>query len=99
MNFDFLCRFNHSIVEENIRRTNVIYGGYNIAITNAYFSHGELDPWHPMGILEDLNKLSPAFIIPRSAHVPDHRSISINDSIEMRESKERIRELIRGWLQ
>ena len=76
-----------------------MYGGFNPAITNAYFTHGELDPWQQMGILEDLNKMSPAFVIPRSSHVPDHRSISNNDSMEMIQSKEKIRELIREWLQ
>lgn len=95
----FLCRFNLTIVEENVKKTNVKYGGFNPAITNAYFTHGELDPWHEMGILEDLNKMSPAVIIPRSSHVPDHRSITFNDSVEMRQSKERIRELIGEWLQ
>lgn len=41
-----------------------MYGGFNPAVSNVYFTHGSLDPWHPMGVLKDLNKHSPSAVIP-----------------------------------
>lgn len=41
-----------------------MYGGFDPAVTNVYFTHGALDPWHRMGILKDLNKHSPSTVIP-----------------------------------
>lgn len=90
--------FRSTIIEQNVRRTNTRFGGFNPAVRNVYFTHGDLDPWHPMGILEDLNESSPVRVIPLSAHVSDFGKISPNDSDEMRASKEKIRELVHRWL-
>lgn len=49
--------------EENMHHINVIYGGFKPGVTNVYFTHGSLDPWHPMGVLSDLNRHSPATVI------------------------------------
>lgn len=49
--------------EKNMQHTNMIYGGFNPAVTNVYFTHGSLDPWHPMGVLSDLNEHSPSAVI------------------------------------
>lgn len=51
-------------MNDNVHRTNVIYGGMNPAVTNVFFTQGQLDPWRPMGIQEDLNPSSPAVVIP-----------------------------------
>lgn len=75
-----------------------MYGGFNLSLTNVYFTHGDLDPWHPMGILEDLNESTPVTILPLSAHVSDLGQIANSDSPEMKASKEKVRELVRQWL-
>lgn len=59
-----LYRFNTMQLESNIARTNVIYGHMNPAVRNVFFTHGQLDPWRPMGLQEDLNEHSPAVVIP-----------------------------------
>lgn len=41
-----------------------MYGGFDPSVTNVYFTHGSLDPWHRMGILDDLNAHSPSAVIP-----------------------------------
>lgn len=51
-------------LESNIKHTNVLYGGIQPAVTNVYFTHGSIDPWHRMGILKDLNRYSPSAVIP-----------------------------------
>lgn len=57
-------RFTNSSFESNINHTNDMYGGFNPGVTNVYFTHGSLDPWHRMGVLSDLNKHSPCSVIP-----------------------------------
>lgn len=49
--------------EDNMSHINVIYGGFNPAVTNVYSTHGALDPWHPMGVLTDVNEHSPAVVL------------------------------------
>lgn len=49
--------------EANMRHINTIYGGFKPGVTNVYFTHGALDPWHPMGVLSDLNKHAPSTVI------------------------------------
>jgi hypothetical protein len=90
--------FTNEILEENVRNTNIVYGAYNPAVTQVYFTHGHLDPWRAVGLQVDLSERAPTTIIPLAAHVADMDSISEKDSEEMRASKERIRELFIDWL-
>lgn len=55
--------FDNVSSEQNMHHTNVIYGDYNPAVTNVYFTQGSLDPWHPMGIWKDINDHSPGIMI------------------------------------
>ncbi|XP_058458574.1 thymus-specific serine protease-like [Malaya genurostris] len=90
--------FTRTLLESNVARTNVIYGHMAPAVTNVFFTHGQLDPWRPMGLQEDLNEHSPAVVIPLASHCEDLSSISDADSPEMLAAKERIFELIQLWL-
>ncbi|XP_058831051.1 thymus-specific serine protease-like [Topomyia yanbarensis] len=90
--------FTETLLEANVARTNVIYGHMQPAVTNVFFTHGQLDPWRPMGLQEDLNEHSPAVVIPLASHCADLSSISADDSPEMRAAKERVFELIQLWL-
>ncbi|XP_062563844.1 putative serine protease K12H4.7 [Armigeres subalbatus] len=91
-------RFTWARLDANIERTNVIYGHMNPAVTNVIFTHGQLDPWRPMGLQEDLNEHSPTIIIPMASHCADFGSISDIDSPEMVAAKERVFELFRLWV-
>ncbi|XP_055594741.1 putative serine protease K12H4.7 [Uranotaenia lowii] len=90
--------FTESRMESNIDRTNAIYGDMNPAVTNVFFTQGQLDPWRPMGLQEDLNEDSPTVVIPLASHCADFGSISEYDSPEMRATKERVFELAKQWL-
>jgi Serine carboxypeptidase S28 len=43
----------------------VIYGALAPNVRNVYSTHGQLDPWRPMGVQEDINEASPTVILPR----------------------------------
>lgn len=49
--------------EKYMQHTNMVHGGFHPAVSNVYFTHGSLDPWHPMGVLSDLNEDSPSVVI------------------------------------
>lgn len=51
-------------MDNMIARTNYMYGGVDPGVTNIFFTHGSIDPWHRMGILKNLNIYSPAALIP-----------------------------------
>jgi hypothetical protein len=56
-------------MEQNTERINALYGHMNPAVTNVFFTQGQLDPWRAMGIQADLNSESPAFIIPCKSQI------------------------------
>ncbi|XP_001868268.2 thymus-specific serine protease [Culex quinquefasciatus] len=91
-------KFPERLLHVNVARTNTIYGHMNPEVTNVFFTQGQLDPWRPMGLQEDLNEHSPAVVIPLASHCADLSSISAADSPEMRAAKERVFELIKMWL-
>ncbi|KAG5670378.1 hypothetical protein PVAND_000648 [Polypedilum vanderplanki] len=91
--------FTPDIVHGSIDRTNVIYGGLNPNVRRVYSSHGEFDPWAPMGVRWDINDESPTVILPRQSHCSDTSSISDRDRPEVREHKERLFQVILRWLE
>jgi hypothetical protein len=94
----FSAAFNKTTIENNIRRTNQIYGGFNPFFTNVYSTHGQWDPWRPMGIKTDLNSRTPVSVIPGVAHCADLYSIASSDSAEMKAVKNKIFSLVKTWL-
>ncbi|GAB0098737.1 Peptidase S28 [Sergentomyia squamirostris] len=78
--------------------TNLNHNGMNPIITNVYSTHGELDPWRPMGVQEDVNSFAPTLVIPGASHCADLNSISDYDSPEMLASKIQTTSLVKRWL-
>lgn len=58
----------------------------------------QLDPWRAVGLQKDLNDEAPVEVLHHYSHVPDLLSISQTDTVQMKASKNRIRELVRKWL-
>merc|ERR1719370_1886660 len=48
--------FTHEMLANNVANTNIEYGGFQPSVSNVVFVHGSIDPWHAMGVLEDLNE-------------------------------------------
>lgn len=40
-----------------------MYGGQLPDLTNVIFTNGDIDPWHSLSVLKDLNAFSPAIVI------------------------------------
>ena len=59
-----LCRYNPGLLKHSVSRANIFYGGRNPDIRNVIFVNGDVDPWHTLSVLEDLNEHAPAILIP-----------------------------------
>jgi Serine carboxypeptidase S28 len=69
-------------------------------VRNVFFTNGEMDPLHTLGLLEDLNDDSPAAVIPATSRGRDLGSINTaTDSEAMLAVKRRSRDLIMQWLE
>uniref|UniRef100_A0A1B0DNK3 Uncharacterized protein n=1 Tax=Phlebotomus papatasi TaxID=29031 RepID=A0A1B0DNK3_PHLPP len=79
--------FYNDSINYNIYVTNLNQNGMNPIITNVYSTHGQLDPWRPMGVQENVNSFAPTAVIPMASHCADLYSISDDDSPEMLASK------------
>lgn len=55
--------FTATHIDDNIDRINIIYGGMNPAVTNVFFTQGQLDPWRPMGIQGNFSDAAPGVVI------------------------------------
>ncbi|XP_068084331.1 putative serine protease F56F10.1 [Anabrus simplex] len=56
------------MVEENVRKTNLRYGGKTPNVTNVVFMHGSNDPWSTLGVLSDLSESARAFVFEGLSH-------------------------------
>ncbi|XP_026479920.1 putative serine protease K12H4.7 [Ctenocephalides felis] len=86
------------ILNTGIERTNVVYGALTSAVDRVIFTHGTVDPWHSIGLLEEVNPESPVIVVKGTSHCQDLQSISSADSAEMKAAKKRVLELIAKWL-
>lgn len=91
-------QFSKSATSEAIDRTNVIFGGLNLDVSNVYFTNGLLDPWRAVSIQEDLNESSPADVVPGYGRCMDLTPSSPYHTKEMQAVQERVSSLMRHWL-
>ncbi|EAT35147.1 AAEL012663-PA [Aedes aegypti] len=85
--------------EALIRQTNDYYGGARPDIRYSISTQGTLDPWSFAGVREVIFNNTYVTIIRDAFHGQDMASISEEDSIELRRSKEMVRDTIRRWVE
>lgn len=56
-------KFNADFLEKAVDRTNNLYGGLDIEVSNVVFVHGSIDPWHALGITKTQSNNAPAIYI------------------------------------
>ncbi|CAB4063745.1 unnamed protein product [Lepeophtheirus salmonis] len=87
----FGTHFNKKLLENGIRRTNLLYGGKNpTGITNIVYVHGSFDPWHAMGITKDLSEKATAIFITGTAHCANMYPESSQDPYQLKEARKEI---------
>ena len=84
--------------DKNMIDSNTEFGGFNPVMENVVFVHGSIDPWHPMGVLEDLNELAPSIYIDGTSHCADMYDDKPGDSQELLAAKNRVKALVKSWI-
>lgn len=51
------------MIYQNVQDTNRYYGGRKIDVTKVVFPNGKIDPWHAMGVTEDISSEATAIFI------------------------------------
>ncbi|KAJ8736096.1 hypothetical protein PYW08_006752 [Mythimna loreyi] len=90
--------FDERRIDEGVERSNDMYGGLKPNVTNVVFVNGDLDPYHRLGVLEDVSYNAPAKIIPLSSHCRDLFSDRKKDPEELKEARKYIKYLIKNWI-
>ena len=89
-----------SAVLQAVYNTNDFYGGKNIPtnVTNIVFPNGSIDPWHVLGITQNITDQLPAIFITGTAHCANMYPPSPNDLPELTNARMEITTLIGTWL-
>ncbi|XP_051166527.1 putative serine protease K12H4.7 [Leptopilina boulardi] len=86
------------LLSEGIKRTNVMYGGRIPDVQNVLFVNGNIDPWHALSILDNLNEASPSIFINGSSHCMDLQVDRLTDNEDLKKARKREREIIVKWI-
>uniref|UniRef100_A0A6P7GZ69 Serine protease K12H4.7 n=1 Tax=Diabrotica virgifera virgifera TaxID=50390 RepID=A0A6P7GZ69_DIAVI len=94
----FGSSYNETFLNHAIERTNVLYGGLDIEVSNVVFVQGSLDPWHVLGVTTTLNDKAPAILIKGAAHCANMYNPSDDDTPQLKAARVQIQELIGSWI-
>ncbi|XP_044750405.1 putative serine protease K12H4.7 [Coccinella septempunctata] len=94
----FGSRFNTSFLDRAVDRTNTIYGGLDIDVTNVVFVHGSVDPWHALGITKTKDQGAPAIYIEGTAHCANMYPRDDSDPPQLNQARVEIENHIDSWL-
>ncbi|EFN80400.1 putative serine protease K12H4.7 [Harpegnathos saltator] len=90
--------YNEKLLDSRVKRTNMMYGGQRPDLTNVIFTNGDIDPWHALSVLEDLNAYAPAILINGSSHCRDLYSDADTDVEDLKKARAKVRSIIGKWL-
>jgi len=85
-------------LDSRVRRTNIMYGGQLPDLRNVIFTNGDIDPWHPLSVLEDISVSTPAIFINGSSHCRDLHSDLATDPEDLKKARARVRDIIGTWI-
>nr|XP_022921264.1 putative serine protease K12H4.7 [Onthophagus taurus] len=94
----FGSKYNATFLNDAVDRTNLIYGAFDIDVTNVVFVHGSIDPWHALGIIKTRSQGAPAIYIEGTAHCANMYPKSDQDLPQLTNARQQIAELIDSWL-
>ncbi|KAG7471076.1 hypothetical protein MATL_G00120580 [Megalops atlanticus] len=87
-----------STVADAVLQTNEYYGGYNIHTTRIVFPNGSIDPWHALGITQDISDDLPAVFIHGTAHCANMYPARSQDLPQLALARDHVYLLLQKWL-
>ncbi|KAM9734008.1 thymus-specific serine protease [Menidia menidia] len=86
-------------VAEAVVQTNENYGGYAIRSSRIVFPNGSIDPWHALGITQNITADLPAVFIKGTAHCANMYPASSRDPLQLSLARDGIFLLLQQWLE
>ncbi|KAG7272922.1 hypothetical protein CRUP_002502 [Coryphaenoides rupestris] len=83
---------------EAVAQTNEVYGGYDIRSTRIVFPNGSIDPWHALGVTQDISPELPAIFITGTAHCANMYPARGQDLPELAQARDHVCVLLQQWL-
>ncbi|XP_071328023.1 thymus-specific serine protease isoform X1 [Trachinotus anak] len=83
---------------EAVAQTNEYYGGYDIRSSRIVFPNGSIDPWHALGITQDISPTLPAVFITGTAHCANMYPARSEDLPQLALARDHIFLLLQQWL-
>ncbi|XP_061724073.1 putative serine protease K12H4.7 [Cydia pomonella] len=84
-------------IDEGVARTNKRYGGLTPNVTKVVFTHGDMDPWHTLGVLQDLGPDAPVIMTNGTSHCGVLVMLP-GEPVEMKKNRKHVIELIMKWI-
>ncbi len=94
----FGSKFDLKLLQRGIDRSNWMYGAKEINVTNVVFVQGSIDPWHAMGVTQDLNEDAKAIYISGTAHCANMYPAQPDDLPQLAQARKTIQDTIAKWL-
>ncbi|KAM4566757.1 thymus-specific serine protease [Odontesthes bonariensis] len=85
-------------VKDAVAQTNEYYGGYKIRSSRIVFPNGSIDPWHALGITQDITADLPAVFIKGTAHCANMYPARNKDLPQLSLARDHIFILLQQWL-
>uniref|UniRef100_A0A0K0ERI0 Serine protease K12H4.7 n=1 Tax=Strongyloides stercoralis TaxID=6248 RepID=A0A0K0ERI0_STRER len=96
----FENKITNSTVFLGVLGTNSFYGGVNnFKGTRVILPNGSIDPWHAVGVLKKTNSQNYPILIDGGAHCSDMYPEADDDLPSLTNSRIKIRNLLKSWLQ
>ncbi|KAL4647161.1 putative serine protease K12H4.7 [Arapaima gigas] len=89
---------NESTLAQAVLQTNEYYGGYDIRTTRIVFPNGSIDPWHALGITQDISNNLPAVFIKGTAHCANMYPARDQDPLQLILARDHVFLLLQNWL-
>ncbi|CAG06389.1 unnamed protein product [Tetraodon nigroviridis] len=81
-----------------VAQTNEYYGSYDIRSSRIVFPNGAIDPWHALGITQDITQDLPAVFIQGTAHCANMYPARNEDLPQLVLARDHIFFLLQQWL-
>ncbi|CAI5694616.1 unnamed protein product [Oreochromis niloticus] len=85
-------------VAEAVTQSNEYYGAYNIRSSRIVFPNGSIDPWHALGITQDISADLPAIFIKGTSHCANMYPARSDDPPQLTLARDHIFLLLQQWL-
>lgn len=94
--------FNGWTYTPQVNWMNTVYGGVSIAANNIVFSSGSIDPWHALGVTEDIKEMATTSEIPLyivgTSHCQDLKAPKDSDPQTLTDARKVIAQNVDAWL-